>query len=208
MSGTKDKILEVALRLFARDGYEGTSIGAIAGELGVAKSALYKHYPDKRAIFDSLVEKMLERHRSAGAGAGLAVGPPEAAAAVYAEASPAQMADLGAELFAHWTADEDAVRFRRMLSLERFRDEGAARVYDRLYVGGQLDYHEAVFSRMVEVGAFCPADAYQMALEFWGPIYVLMQAVDGGMGVIEATSAVRAHIVTFAGVHAKGARDA
>ena len=48
MSDTKEKILFTALRLFARDGYEAVSVSAIAGELGMTKGALYKHYKNKR----------------------------------------------------------------------------------------------------------------------------------------------------------------
>ena len=58
MSDTKEKILMAALRLFARDGYEAVSVSTIAGELGMTKSALYKHYRNKRDIFDSIVERM------------------------------------------------------------------------------------------------------------------------------------------------------
>ena len=44
MSKTKEKILLTALRLFAQDGYEAVSMSKIAGELGITKGALYKHY--------------------------------------------------------------------------------------------------------------------------------------------------------------------
>ena len=51
MNTTKEKILLTSLRLFARDGYEAVSVSMIAQELGMAKSALYKHYTGKRDIF-------------------------------------------------------------------------------------------------------------------------------------------------------------
>lgn len=60
MADTKENILHTALRLFARDGYEAVSVSAIAGELGMTKGALYKHYKNKRAIFDSIVERMYQ----------------------------------------------------------------------------------------------------------------------------------------------------
>ena len=60
MSDTREKILMTALRLFARDGYEAVSVSTIAGELGMTKGALYKHYKNKRDIFDSIVERMYQ----------------------------------------------------------------------------------------------------------------------------------------------------
>ena len=60
MSETRERILMTALRLFARDGYEAVSVSAIAGELGMTKGALYKHYKNKRDIFNSIVERMYQ----------------------------------------------------------------------------------------------------------------------------------------------------
>ena len=60
MADTKENILITALHLFARDGYEAVSVSAIAAELGMTKGALYKHYKNKRDIFDSIVERMYQ----------------------------------------------------------------------------------------------------------------------------------------------------
>ena len=59
MADTKEKILMTALRLFARDGYEAVSVRTIAEELGMTKGALYRHYKNKRDIFNSIVERMI-----------------------------------------------------------------------------------------------------------------------------------------------------
>ena len=201
MAPTRERILDVSLRLFARDGYEAVSTSAIAGELGMTKSALYKHFPDKRAIFDCLVDAMLEKHRATVLEAGIALDSGESAARAYAATSPEDMAALGEALFTHWTADGSAVAFRRMLSLERYRDGRAARVYDEFFVNGQLAHHEAMFAEMIAIGAFVPGDARQMALDFWAPIHLLMQAVDSGMETQEATARVRAHVLAFAARH-------
>ena len=58
MADTKENILMTSLHLFARDGYEAVSVSTISGELGMTKGALYKHYKNKRDIFDSIVERM------------------------------------------------------------------------------------------------------------------------------------------------------
>ena len=56
MTNTKEKILVAALRLFAVNGYEAVSVSQIAGELGITKGALYKHYKNKRDIFNCIFE--------------------------------------------------------------------------------------------------------------------------------------------------------
>ena len=60
VESTKERILETALTLFARNGYLGTSMSDIAGALGITKAALYKHYAGKQEILDRIVERMRE----------------------------------------------------------------------------------------------------------------------------------------------------
>ena len=55
---TKERILRTALELFAQNGYLGTSMNDIAGQLGFTKAALYKHYASKQEILDKIVERM------------------------------------------------------------------------------------------------------------------------------------------------------
>ena len=42
-----------------------------------------------------------------------------------------------------------------------------------------------------------------MALDFWSPIYLLMQATDSGMDEKEATALVRSHVLAFAKTYVK-----
>jgi TetR/AcrR family transcriptional repressor of mexJK operon len=49
-------IAHAALTLFVRDGYERTSVDAIAAKAGVSKRTVYSHYADKEQLFLSVVE--------------------------------------------------------------------------------------------------------------------------------------------------------
>lgn len=57
---TSDRLLDVALRLFAERGFRGTTVGDIEEAAGLAprSGALYKHFESKQA----LLEAALERH--------------------------------------------------------------------------------------------------------------------------------------------------
>jgi AcrR family transcriptional regulator len=53
---TKAELIDVALRLFAEHGYAGTSIRAIAREIGLSESVLYAHFASKQAIYDAAMK--------------------------------------------------------------------------------------------------------------------------------------------------------
>jgi TetR/AcrR family transcriptional regulator, mexJK operon transcriptional repressor len=56
----RDAIARAALTLFAIDGYERTSVDAIAAEAGVSKRTVYSHYGDKETLFLSVVRDTYE----------------------------------------------------------------------------------------------------------------------------------------------------
>jgi AcrR family transcriptional regulator len=51
---TRARILAVAMDLFARDGFDNTSVRAIAEQCGLTDPALYYYYPSKRALLNAL----------------------------------------------------------------------------------------------------------------------------------------------------------
>jgi AcrR family transcriptional regulator len=57
---TREQIQDVALELFAEQGYEKTSLREIAERLGVTKAAVYYHYRTKEEILESLFADLLE----------------------------------------------------------------------------------------------------------------------------------------------------
>lgn len=57
MNKTKRKIFETSMKLFARKGYDATSIEEITATVGVAKGTLYYHFSSKEEIFNFLVEE-------------------------------------------------------------------------------------------------------------------------------------------------------
>ena len=59
--GTRERIQQVALELFAEHGYDGTSLRQIAERLGITKAALYYHFQSKDDIVTSLMADMFDK---------------------------------------------------------------------------------------------------------------------------------------------------
>ena len=53
-------VLRRAVEVFNRQGYDGTSMGDLARELGVGKSALYHHVPGKQALLSQALDEALD----------------------------------------------------------------------------------------------------------------------------------------------------
>ena len=63
--GKKTEILSAAVSLFARHGYEGASVSAIAREAGVAKSTILHHFPSKKELYVAVNKAPYEALRAA-----------------------------------------------------------------------------------------------------------------------------------------------
>ncbi|MGH0037589.1 MAG: TetR/AcrR family transcriptional regulator [Myxococcota bacterium] len=57
---TREKILGVAETQFARKGYAGAHLQAIAEEVGVQKTALYYYFPSKAALYVAVFSRIVE----------------------------------------------------------------------------------------------------------------------------------------------------
>ena len=58
---TRERILEVALALFAEHGYDATSMRTIAEHLGITKAALYYHFDTKADIVRAMLAETERR---------------------------------------------------------------------------------------------------------------------------------------------------
>ena len=58
-SHDQESILGVAVEVFNRHGYEATSMGVLAENLGITKSAIYHHVPSKEYLLELALEQAL-----------------------------------------------------------------------------------------------------------------------------------------------------
>src|SRR5467141_4076149 len=59
--GTRDRILDTAFRLAAREGLDGLSLAALAGDLGLSKSGLFAHFDSKEELQLEMLRVASER---------------------------------------------------------------------------------------------------------------------------------------------------
>lgn len=61
MSTKRDDILEAALRLFARHGFDGTTMPELARAAGVGAGTIYRHFDSKEALVNALYRHWKQR---------------------------------------------------------------------------------------------------------------------------------------------------
>ena len=57
----REEILQVAARLFARDGFHGVSIDELGAAVGISGPALYRYFPGKEAILSAMLVDISRR---------------------------------------------------------------------------------------------------------------------------------------------------
>ena len=57
-AATRERILRAAMLVFGERGYQGASVDEIARRAGSSKGGVYFHFPNKQAIFESLITEL------------------------------------------------------------------------------------------------------------------------------------------------------
>ena len=57
---TAERILDAAEALFARRGYDGTSLGDVADHVGIRGPSLYNHFKNKRELYAAVLARLLD----------------------------------------------------------------------------------------------------------------------------------------------------
>ena len=173
MGNRKEEILIVALHLFARDGYEAVSVSQIAGELDMTKGALYRHYKSKRDIFDCIVQRMEQQDSEQARQNEVPEESIENVPEEYQNVSVEDFVGYSKSMFEYWTEDDFASSFRKMLTLEQFRNEEMQNLYQQYLVSGPAEYVKDLFKNM-EI-----KNPEENAIKFYANMFFYYSMYDG-----------------------------
>lgn len=182
---TKEKILQTALKLFSRFGYDAVSVRDISGQIGITQSALYKHYKNKQDIMNSIINRMEENDLKQAQKYDM----PETNE--DNRATPENLKAFTIEMFRYWTEDPFALSFRKMLTLEQYRDSEMSNLYNQYILSKPLEYVQGIMKELTD------ADPKQKALEFYSPVFMLMNMYDSADDKQEITELLKKYINEF-----------
>jgi len=138
----REALLDAAGRSFERHGYHRTLVSDIASEAGVGQGTFYRHFPDKRAIFEALLDRLLARVFAGFAG--MSANPPHDARS-YRDASVAAIRRMAEVLDRERSLV--TVLLREAPSIDRALQDKVAAVHETL-----ADIAKGFLDRAVEEG--------------------------------------------------------
>ncbi len=201
---TKKRILDEALTLFAEKGYANVYVAQIAAAVGIKAPSLYKHYKSKQDIFNAILDEMKHNYDRQAAALQMNGDDPTEDAARFSAISEDELVAMGMGLFMYFLHDPYAQKFRKMLTVEQFRDPELSALLTRQYADDPLSYQSTMFSMLSAGGVLKEQNPDVMALQFYAPIYMLLTMCDRDPDREPALTAMaEQHIRQFSRIYRK-----
>ena len=189
MRNTKGRILDVAVDLFAKDGFDAVSVESIATAVGIKAPSLYKHYKSKRAIFLAILQKMQDADTSIA----IEKDVPSQSITIneesYENVNLEDLRNYSKQMFLYWTVEPFSSNFRKVLTLEQYKSDEMAFLYSQYLSRGPLDYLKDIFSKMPFI-----KDPKETALRFYGPMFLLYYVYDTASDKEDVIKSLNDHI--------------
>lgn len=119
----------------------------------------------------------------------------------YANTSWEDIEKYTIEQLKFWTEDSFALLFRRMLTLEQYRNAEMAELYSQCIVEGPVSYMEDLFRELTKKGVFKEENPGQLAVEYYAPLFLLISLSDKKGETEEYGQILRNHTKRFMQSH-------
>ena len=166
---TKEKILETALTLFAKNGYDGTSVEQIAQDVGIKAPSLYKHFKGKEDILNALIDIAEARYEKSFGSSKKIVTVPENIDGFIHEMM---------KRIRFTMSDPIIKKMRIFLVQEQFRSERLAENTTRHQVDGLLQMYQKILEALMAAGIIVKDDPEMLATEITAPVALWISKVD------------------------------
>lgn len=175
---TKQRIIENALILFSEKGYEAVTVANIAEAVGIKAPSLYKHFKSKQDIFESILVELQSRYAMQASMLNIGGTDANKDVASYMNISADVLEDMVKGLFGFFLHDEYTARFRKMMTIEQYKNSDIANLYSKQYFDDVISYQEILFANLMQQGIIKDGDARTVAFQFFTPILSLIALCD------------------------------
>lgn len=174
---TAQKILDAALGLFAKKGYDSVSVDEIAKAVGIKAPSIYNHFGSKQELFDAIVETTAERYAHDTDKLDFCAEGKAKDLSQVKKISEQALYEKVKQIFEYSLHDQWISDFRKMMTIEQFRSDSFGELYTKRFIDRLLDYHSAIFSSLISAGEIT-GNADALALIYVAPIITLIGICD------------------------------
>lgn len=174
---TAQKILDAALGLFAKKGYDAVSVDEIAKAVGIKAPSIYNHFGSKQELFDAIVETTAERYAHDTDKLDFCAEGKAKDLSRVKKISEQALYEKVKQIFEYSLHDQWISDFRKMMTIEQFRSDSFGELYTKRFIDRLLDYHSAIFSSLIAAGEIT-GNADALALIYVAPIITLIGICD------------------------------
>ena len=174
---TAQKILDAALGLFAKKGYDAVSVDEIAKAVGIKAPSIYNHFGSKQELFDAIVETTAERYAHDTDKLDFCAEGKAKDLSQVKKISEQALYEKVKQIFEYSLHDQWISDFRKMITIEQFRSDSFGELYTKRFIDRLLDYHSAIFSSLISAGEIT-GNADALALIYVAPIITLIGICD------------------------------
>ncbi len=160
--GTKKKIFDTSLQLFADQGYKATTMRQIAKQVGIQQSAIYNHFKNKEAILDASINKLKQSHLIN----------------IFEDKEPQELYKKGrlllkniSNMFKLISYDTKTDLIFRFMMQELFNNERLREFYNEEFFQNNVKKLSAIFFLMMQDEIIENNDPLLLANEFFAPLF-------------------------------------
>ena len=161
-TGTKKKIFEESIKLFAQKGYKATTVREIARAVGIQQSAIYNHFKNKEAILDAIIDSLQKSHLIN----------------LFEDKEPKELYKQGkallkkiSNMFKLISYDTKTDLLFRFMMQELFVNERIRVFYNEEFYQKNVKKLSVVFFMMMQDELIKPTDPLLLANEFFSPLF-------------------------------------
>jgi len=166
---TKEKILDAALELFAQDGYVGTNLKDIADAVGIVKSALYKHFESKEAIWGAVMDRIAAYYERQVTLSDKIVDTVQ---------TTDELMSFTKNILNFTLNDKRVILARKVITTEQFRDVKSRDYANKYFLYRNEEMFTDIFEAMMIRGVIKKCDPKILAFAYTTPISSLIQLCD------------------------------
>lgn len=161
---TRDRIIDAGIDLFAKKGFEATSMREIAEAVGIKKSSLYSHFKGKDEILETILKHFIgelskTNYQQSSQSAMIDQ--------VLSSSGPEGLTDIVWKKFAESMENPRILRIWRMIAIEMCRNAMIRSFFRRQVIDQPTYFWEKAFRAMMEKGMIRPSDPALLAREYY-----------------------------------------